>query len=414
MGRLRSPAFYALIFLAAAAIAAAAGFLCGRADAEKTARAYLTELCGRLGALTAELSDEEAKSAAFTYIGSYSDEDISRGETLLAPYGYSMDMRLGNISRYRESAVGQGIFCAAAALLAFIIAGMLLLVILRLYFKELENICRSAEQICSGKSYSEDGALYGALRTCSNVMARLSNHAAALVSRLDNGEKYVRQLISDISHQMKTPVAAVRMNQEIILGEPDMPLETREDFLGRSLSQLDHLEWLIAGLLKSARMDSGAIEFDLRENRPRIAAEEAFGLHSAEAAEKGITLENKVPGEITMIMDIRWLTEALGNLVKNSLEHTPEGGRITIEGTETPLTVSLFVKDNGSGIDRRELPHIFERFYSGSSEERSVKNVGIGLSVTKSIIERHNGSIRASSGANGTVFTVTFLRMKGI
>lgn len=414
MGRLRSPFFYTVVFLSAMLIAAAAGFMGGRVGAAKNAELYIENLCGRFGAATKYLSETDAKQAAFEFTGKYSSEDIARGEEYLSLYGYNSKMNIRSLSDYRDTASAQGGYCALIAAAAFAFSGILLVIILRRYFSELKNISDKAEQIPSGKIFVSDGQLYGALNNCSGALSRVSDYVKTLENRIDREDKYIRRLISDISHQMKNPVAAVRINQEIILDEPDMPLTTREDFLQRSLAQLDHLEWLISGLLKSARLDSGAIQFDLRENKLRTAAEEALSAYSAEAAQKNITLENNVSNDISMIMDLRWLSEALGNLVKNSVEHTDEGGRIAIDAAETPLTVTLFVKDNGSGIDPKIIPRIFERFYSGSDRKDSGKNTGIGLSVTKSIVERLGGSIRASSGQNGTVFTITFLRMKEI
>ncbi len=412
MGRLKAPAVYAVIFSAMLVISSVSGYFLGKSGAERNAEIYINDLCGRFGAAMQTVSDEHMReTAAYAYTGTYSEADIALGEQYLSQYGYSTKKNIAT-AQFTVSADNTAAASAAASAAVFISAGLFTLWILSDVSREIKKLCTDAECICCGRIYHEDSSLYGAVRQCSNSFSRLSEYTQMLEGRLEKESRYIHQLISDISHQMKTPVAALRINTEIMLGEPDMPRDTREDFLNRCTSQLDRLEWLIAGLLKSARLDSGVIEFDMKPHKLKSAADDAVSVYISDADKKGIELINCVPDEIIMNMDIRWLSEAIGNIVKNAVEHTPDGGKIMISGSETPLTAEISVSDSGSGISPELMPRIFDRFCTGAKGGTSVKNVGIGLAISKSIISRHDGNIRVTSSGNGTTFTITFLKTR--
>lgn len=387
------------------------GIYLGRLSAQKAAEVYVSDMLGRFGAVSKIVPEEYWGEAALAFAKRYGSEDILRGQELLQRYGYSLDMQHEYTVdfwrlRKRQEAVwaffGAAVFAAAAAVF---------LGHEQLCRKRILKVCTDSEGITRGEIYSEDGMLTGISRYVSGSMARISRYAENLRNSLKKEEDYIGGLISDISHQMKTPVAALVINCEIMLREPDMEVSGRLDFLRRCMGQLDRLNWLIAGLLKSARLDSGEIEFDMRTYSLSEAVGEAAELHRQAAAAKGIEIADRTPPGIMIKMDRRWLCEAFGNIIKNAVEYTGEGGRIEIDGSETPLTARVSISDNGKGIPPELLPKIFDRFCSLSAQGTSVKNVGLGLSVSRSIIHRHNGNIRVESKqGRGTVFEITFVR----
>lgn len=405
------------------------GIHIGRLSAEKAAEGYISDMLGRFGSLCDVLPEEYSESAALAFAGRYDNEDILRGQEMLKSYGYSLDMPRGYTVNFGTLRISAECMWAAFGAAAFIIGAAVFGVHERINGRKIISVCREAEKLITttGGSYSEKGLLTGVPRYVSGTMARISRYAGQLQGSLEKEENYVGGLISDISHQMKTPVAALMINCEIMQREPEMDTERRLDFLERCLIQLDRLDWLIAGLLKSARLDSGAIEFDMKPHELREAISEAVELNRRAAEEKGIEIDDRTPEGMLLQMDIRWLCEAFGNIIKNSVEHTAEGGRIEIDGSETPLTARVRISDNGAGIPAELMPRIFERFCSFSPKgqpsskgtcaksgaKSSAKNVGLGLSISRSIIHRHNGNIRAESKqGRGTVFEVTFVREK--
>lgn len=402
--------FYIVIAFIAAVLFTVGGFFIGLSEAEQTCAYFRRELIGRFGAAVSEAEDETQRlSLAYAYTGDFSDANIRLGEEYLSRYGYTADMKSVLFEGVGERSREQGLWVMGSVFAAVMVVFAVLTRGAAVQAGQLDRICADGEMIFSGGDYHEDHELSGALRRCSSFASRLSSHCHDLEMRLSNEKQKVRDMISDISHQMKTPVAAIKMNSELMLSEPLMEASLRESFLSGILEQTDRLEWLVSGLLKSARIDSGLTEFEMKRHRLFDAAEDAVNRYRAAAREKSITISNNVPEELELMMDIRWLSEAVGNLIGNSVEHTGRGGSVVLEGFETPLTCVLLVKDNGEGIPPENLSRIFDRFFS-SGKNRSAHNVGIGLAVSKSIIERHDGSIRASSDGNGTVFTMTFLK----
>lgn len=398
-----------------------AGIYLGKLSAEKAAESYISDMLGRFGAMCSVIPGEYSENAAVAFAGRYNNEDISKGQEMLERYGYSLDMPCGYTVNFGALRLRSEWTWAAFGTAAFITAALVFGGHERINGRKIAAICTETEKLITetGGIYSEKGLLTGVPRYVSGTMARISRYAEQLRNSLEKEENYIGGLISDISHQMKTPVAALMINCEIMQREPEMEVERRLDFLDRCLIQLDRLDWLIAGLLKSARLDSGAIEFDMKPHELREAISEAVELNRRAAEEKGIEIVDRTPDGMLLQMDLRWLCEAFGNIIKNSLEHTAQGDRIEIDGSETPLTARVRISDNGEGIPPELLPRIFERFcrlsntQSFSHKGASAKNVGLGLSISRSIIHRHNGNIRAESKpGRGTVFEVTFVREK--
>ncbi|MCC5427797.1 sensor histidine kinase, partial [Clostridium botulinum] len=216
-------------------------------------------------------------------------------------------------------------------------------------------------------------------------------------------------IISDISHQLKTPLSSLIMFNELMKDE-NMPIEDRKNFLKLSDEQLRRMEWLIINLLKIGRLEAGVVEFR-RENNPLyVTVNKALAGLSEKAKEKSQQVIVDIDEDVYFKHDMDWTAEAISNIIKNSIEHTDNYGQIKINCEETPISLTISIKDNGEGIPEKLQNKIFERFYKG---ENSVNpsSIGIGLSLTKSIIESQNGSIIVESEeGKGTEFIITFLK----
>lgn len=218
----------------------------------------------------------------------------------------------------------------------------------------------------------------------------------------------MRNTISDISHQLKTPLAALNIYIGLIQDEAK-ELPTIQEFAFLSEQELDRIEGLVQNLLKITKLDAGTIVLEKSlENVSEIAGSvKKHFLFRAEQEGKEICLSGSE--EVALLCDRNWIIEAISNLVKNSLDHTEKGDCICMEWRVFASVVQITIKDNGSGIYPEDLHHIFKRFYR-SHYSKDTQGIGLGLPLAKAIIEAHNGTIEVDSTlGSGTSFTMNFL-----
>lgn len=218
----------------------------------------------------------------------------------------------------------------------------------------------------------------------------------------------MKETISDISHQLKTPLAALNIYNGLIQQEAGGDPQIKE-FTALSEQELDRMESLVQNLLKITKLDAGTIAL---KKTPRNVADmmKTIEKHFAYQAKlQGKTMIFSGKEEITLVCDPIWLEEAVGNIVKNALDHTKPGAVIYITWRAFASVIQIVVRDEGSGIHPEDLPYIFKRFYR-SRFSKDIKGIGLGLPLAKAIIEKHNGTIEVNSTlGEGTVFTINFL-----
>ena len=249
----------------------------------------------------------------------------------------------------------------------------------------------------------EEGELYKLFWSINNMSAVLTSKAAR-----ENREKaFLKNTISDISHQLKTPLAALNIYNGILKEAED--IEQVREFVHLSERELDRIETLVQNLLKITRLDAGSMVFHKEEENVSEIIKD-IELHFAYRAEsEGKSIVVSGADDATFFCDRDWMTEALENLVKNALDHTEEGDRITIEWSSFHTLLQIEVKDNGCGIHPEDIHHIFKRFYRSRFSKDS-QGLGLGLSLTKAIVEAHGGTIEVDSKIGvGTTFIVNFL-----
>lgn len=221
-------------------------------------------------------------------------------------------------------------------------------------------------------------------------------------------KEFLKSTISDISHQLKTPLAALMMYQEIIEAEPDNA-DTVKEFSQKIGTALKRMEQLILSMLKITRLDTGNILFDKRICSIQELIKNAVSELTTRAVQEKKQLIVEGTSNQTVICDMDWTSEAIGNLVKNALDHTEGGGIIRITWESTPTMLRILVSDNGSGIAPEDIHHIFKRFYR-SKYSLNTPGIGLGLPLAKSIIEGQGGLISVQSVLHeGTTFSVSFL-----
>ena len=220
-------------------------------------------------------------------------------------------------------------------------------------------------------------------------------------------KNYLADSLADISHQLKTPITSITVMTDLLKTETDEG--KRREFLEVINSQLSRINWLIVTLLKLSRIDAGAVEFKNERTSLGEVIENAAKPFLINAELKGIELTTECDSEVYADVDKNWYTEAISNIIKNCIEHTEEGGAVSVSAFETPVLTKIIIKDNGSGISPEDLPHIFERFYQGRNHSET--SVGIGLALSKAILNRQNSLIDVKSEINkGTEFEITLYK----
>ena len=222
-------------------------------------------------------------------------------------------------------------------------------------------------------------------------------------SRLTEDKIYLADSLADISHQIRTPLTSINILVSM-LSEPDLTYEKREQLIHKLYGLLSRIDWLITALLKMSKLDAGTIKFHSEDISIRDLLEKACMPVRVPMELRGQELIIEAEGDISC--DVAWSCEAIGNIVKNCMEHTPDGGKITVCGKRNTLFSEIVITDSGSGISKDDLPHIFERFYKGrTSEDKG--GFGIGLALARMIVTGQNGTLKAENASGGgAVFTV--------
>ncbi len=237
----------------------------------------------------------------------------------------------------------------------------------------------------------------GELSILENEIQKMTDRLLEQSAQLQGEKEKLVQAIEDIFHQVRTPLTALNI-QVSLLAEEDLPPEQRLQMGREAEKQLQRLEWLIESLLKMSRLDAGAVELRRETVSVRTLAEKASAALAAPMELRQQTLQLHI-GEETFQGDLSWSAEALGNLLKNCMEHTPAGGTVTVTAEETALYTEIAVQDTGPGFAPEDLPRLFERFYRGAGAR--AESAGIGLALARRIAAEQNGTLTADNAPEG-------------
>ena len=297
-------------------------------------------------------------------------------------------------------------------ILFFIVAMILILKIISPIFNNIKKLGERADEMVEGNFNStelkfEEGDFYVFYNKFIHMGERLEN----ALRDLKNEKINLKDIINDISHQLKTPLSALIAYNDILKNHENMDSETKSKFIEMTSEQLDRMDWLITTLLKYARIESNAVSY----NKEMIPISESIRYAieplKVSANNKKQRIELDFNSEGYYFHDKKWIAESLSNIIKNAIEHTDINGKIKITLEETPMSISITISDNGEGIEKSELKNIFKRFYKGKNSINP-KSIGIGLSLSKKIIEAHGGSITAESElGKGTIFNIILLKV---
>ena len=277
---------------------------------------------------------------------------------------------------------------------------------LKIQKKQTMDIAKRIERINLGDySLQIDRNSEDELSLLDNQIYRTAVKFREQAENSNKDKENLQKSLSDISHQLKTPLTSIIVMVDNILDDDDMPLEIRREFLNDIKHNTNTISFLVQSLLKLSKLDAEAVKFRYEQVEVKSIVDECIKNTAVMAEILGVRLETDC-NDIILNCDKKWLCEAVTNIIKNCIEHS-QNGNIKITADQNKLYTKISIKDNGSGIAKEDLPHIFERFYKGKNS--SDDSVGIGLSLAKTIIEKQGGYISVSSELNkGSEFVIKF------
>ncbi len=274
-------------------------------------------------------------------------------------------------------------------------------------YKKINELNDYLSLICSGNynldiSDNSEGELSILKNNLYKVMVLLRSSNEAL----KNDKVFLSDSLADISHQLKTPLTSIMVITDLLKDETNE--EKRKEFVGIIESQCEKMKWLITTLLKLSKLDAGTADFIIEKTSVSSLINDSLKPFMLTIDLKQINLVKKIE-KFDIRLDKNWSMEAIGNIIKNCIEHTQNGGELTVSASQTTLYNEIKIRDNGAGISEEDLPHIFERFYCGKNAAHD--SVGIGLALSKAILKKQNASISVkSSRKEGTEFEIRFYK----
>ena len=339
-------------------------------------------------------------------ISMLNDENVSK-ENVLSQYGIDISKDsaiLTNDLLYRNNVIMN--------LSIILIFSIIIIIVFVLYNKrqksKIKEITNYIEQI-NNKNYALDiqDNNEDELSVLKNELYKIT---VMLKEQAENSAKdkiNLKNSLEDISHQLKTPLTSITIMLDNILDSPDMDLQTRNEFIKDIYREIANIKFLVQNLLILSKFDANTITFNENEEKLEDIIEEAKQNVASICDLKNIQiiLEGKEDAKTTC--DLKWQVEALTNILKNCAEHSNNNTKINVLYSENNMYSEIVIKDEGSGIDQKDLKHIFERFYKGKNSDKD--SIGIGLSLAKTIIEKDNGFITVDSElGKGTTFNIKY------
>ena len=277
-------------------------------------------------------------------------------------------------------------YCLISALLLFIIN----FIYIKSIYKKIAKIDKYMNNILNDdysiniKDYCE-GDISNLKNDIYKMTIKLKEQSELLIKE----KKYLEETLQDISHQIKTPLTSMYMINDILSNEKDENI--KKEFLIKNKNQIERIEWLVTSLLKLSRLESGTVKLKKEKINLKELIDKSIEPINVLLELRNIKLTKNVI-DVNLVVDINWTVEALLNVIKNACEHTVD--KIEIVGSTNPLYTEIKIIDNGSGISKKDIKHIFERFYKGNHNKESI---GIGLNMSKKIINLQNGLIEVES-----------------
>lgn len=224
-----------------------------------------------------------------------------------------------------------------------------------------------------------------------------------------NKEKLeLKDSLSDISHQLKTPLTSILIMLDNLIDDPQMDENIREDFIRDIKREINSINFLVQSILKLSKLDTNTVNFIEEKNDLNEIVNQAIKNVTMLSDLKNVSVILKSNTNSIIKCDFKWQVEAISNIIKNCIEHSNKDSEVIITIEDNKAYWKITIKDSGIGIDKEDLPHIFERFYKGKNA--TPDSIGIGLSLAQTIIKKDNGTISVKSSSKGTTFTIKYFK----
>ena len=331
--------------------------------------------------------------------------DTAKTKELLKRYGITDEdwITHRNESNYVFAVTASAAVCVAAGI-AF---GVIFVIYMRKQKREMEKLASYLSQInCGNYDLKIDENSEDESSILKNEIYKTTVMLRENAENAQKGKESLKESLSDISHQLKTPLTSVMIMVDNLLDDENMPEDIRREFLKDIRRSSGNISFLVQSLLTLSKLDADSIKLKSKPENLADIVDDCIQNTAILAEIRGVNVKTDSES-IILNCDRKWLGEALSNIVKNCIEHTPEGGTVTFKAEQNKLYTKITIEDNGCGIAPEDLPHIFERFYKGKNSDKD--SIGIGLAMSKAIIEKADGFITADSKiGKGSKFMIKF------
>lgn len=366
-------------------------------------------LAGIVGSLIEKYP--EAEQDIIKQLSTIQEQTVENGMQILQKYGINVEeiVPATNLEQVHQKSM-------RIMLLWIVLLGILLISCFAIYLYRREKKIRAITEYLKEiekQQYSlkiqenEEGELSYLQNEIYKITVMLKESA----QKLSQDKIYLSNALSDISHQIKTPLTSISVLLDILKENTNLPEEKRQEFLFEISRQIEWIHWLVISLLKLSKFDAGTVELKKETILVQNLIKEVIQNLSIPLEIKNQTIQMQGDPSSSFIGDFHWTAEAIINIIKNCMEHTEEGKTIQVSFKENALFTQIIIKDSGEGIAKEDLPYIFQRFYKGKNAGKD--SFGIGLALAKAIIQNQGGdiSVKSKKGEGSTFFVTIY---KGI
>lgn len=369
---------------------------------------YTKNFNNKIGAIVSVLQNEYPELTEKDIIKILNNDENNSTE-LLEKYG--IDMNNNSIIQSNDKEYHKFLIINLSSMLFTII----LLVLIFLNYnkekdKDIKNITKCIEEI-NKKNYelNIDSMSEDELSILKNEIYKTTVMLKEAADNSNIDKINLKKSLEDISHQLKTPLTSILVMLDNLIDDPDMDINIRNDFIRDIKREVVNIKFLVQAILKLSKFDSNTIHFIKEDIQVVDIIDEAIKNVSTLCDLRNITIDKNGKGKEKIKCDFKWQVEAITNILKNCIDHSQDNQKIIVSYEQSNTYSMIKIQDFGDGISKKDIKHIFERFYKG--ENATPESIGIGLALSKTIIEEDNGKITVESDENGTIFTIKYYKI---
>ena len=299
------------------------------------------------------------------------------------------------------------IICSIYIILVCLVIEFISLFFTKKRYNDISELTYKIDKILHNNDYTNfDVNKEGELAVLNSEIYKMTVRLREQTERLENEKNYLKDYLADISHQIRTPMTSINIMISR-LSRQELTFEDRFKMIKEISKLLTRIEWLVTALLKVAQLESDTVKLKKEKTNVEEVVNKALEPLKIQAEIKNIKMKLKIEKNTNYKGDYYWSVEAISNIIKNCIEHSENGGIIEIISETNPIYTEIIITDEGKGICKEDLPHLFERFYRGNNS--GSEGIGIGLYLTKMIVSKQNGVITAKNRENkGAEFNIKF------